>query len=185
VVAKQINATPLSGTVLVQLPGTKTFEPLSVARQIPVGSIVDARKGRVRITVAGKKPGTFFSAEFYEGVFQVTQLSSALVSIKLVLGSFKGCPTGRASAAAKKKGPTTVVRHLWSSGTGPFRTTGRFATATIRGTTWLTADRCDGTLIKVTQGAVTVRDLTRKGHNSIVVRARHQYLARAPRPKRG
>src|SRR5207248_1691296 len=41
-----------------------------------------------------------------------------------------------------------------------------------------TADRCDGTLVKVVKGAVTVRDFVRR--HSVVVRARHQYLARAP-----
>jgi hypothetical protein len=64
---------------------------------------------------------------------------------------------------------------------GKFRTKGRYASATIRGTKWLTDDRCDGTLVRVVKGAVTVRDFVRR--KSLVVRARHKYLARAPRAR--
>lgn len=182
VLARAVNVTPVSGTVLVRLPGQTTFQPLSEERQIPVGSIVDARKGRVRIRVAGRTPGTFFSADFYEGVFQVTQLSSALVSVKLVFGSFKSCGRGAARAAAGKKSKKEV-RHLWASGSGPFRTVGHYATATLRGTTWLTADRCDGTLVRVTNGRVAVRDLVKK--RNVTLRAGQRYLAAAPVRKKG
>ena len=41
---------------------------------------------------------------------------------------------------------------------------------------WLTADRCDGTLVRVAKGSVTVRDLVKR--KSRVVRARKSYLAR-------
>jgi hypothetical protein len=44
---------------------------------------------------------------------------------------------------------------------------------------WLTADRCDGTLTRVTRGRVAVRDFRRK--RTVVVRAGKSYLARAPR----
>ena len=67
------------------------------------------------------------------------------------------------------------VRRLWGSGKGSFRTKGRYATASIRGTTWLTSDRCNGTLIRVTQGAVTVHDLVKK--TNVVVTKGHSYLA--------
>jgi len=74
-----------------------------------------------------------------------------------------------------------VIRHLWGDAKGAFRTKGRYASATIRGTKWLTADLCDGTLIRVAKGSVTVRDLVKR--RSLVVRARHQYLALAPQKK--
>jgi hypothetical protein len=60
---------------------------------------------------------------------------------------------------------------------GRRRTKGRYATATIRGTTWNTIDRCDGTLIRVTQGRVLVTDLKTK--RKIAVRAGRSYLAKA------
>jgi hypothetical protein len=47
----------------------------------------------------------------------------------------------------------------------------------VQGTEWLTEDLCDGTLIKVTRDKVQVTDLVR--HRHLLVRAGHQYLARA------
>jgi hypothetical protein len=43
----------------------------------------------------------------------------------------------------------------------------------------MVADRCDGTLTKVTEGAVAVRDRVR--HKTVLVKAGHSYLARARR----
>ena len=52
------------------------------------------------------------------------------------------------------------------------------------GKLWLTEDRCSGTFARVTDGAVVVRDLTRR--RSVVVRAGHSYLApRGPHLARG
>jgi ferric-dicitrate binding protein FerR (iron transport regulator) len=47
---------------------------------------------------------------------------------------------------------------------------------TVRGTTWYVADRCDGTLTRVTAGSVAVRDLHR--HRTVIVHAGHRYLAK-------
>ena len=45
------------------------------------------------------------------------------------------------------------IRRLWGSDSGGrFRTYGRHSQATVRGTRWLTEDRCDGTLTRVTAG---------------------------------
>jgi hypothetical protein len=72
------------------------------------------------------------------------------------------------------------VRRLWGrDGGGRFRTFGRHSHATVRGTRWLTVDRCSGTFTRVTQGAVVVRDTVRR--RSVLVRAGHSYLARRPR----
>jgi hypothetical protein len=49
----------------------------------------------------------------------------------------------------------------------------------VRGTIWLTEDRCDGTLTRVKRGVVAVQDFgTRK---TKLVRAGKSYLARAKR----
>jgi hypothetical protein len=151
--------------------------PLPDAEQGPVGTIVDARKGTVRLFSVGTK-GRIQSALFFEGVFQVLQKpGQALTQLKLFGGSFAGCPKpSRARTAAKRK-KTSSVRHLWGSGSGQFRTVGRFASATIRGTKWLTDDRCNGTLIRVTAGSVTVRDLKRK--KTLVLKKPKSYLAPA------
>ena len=70
------------------------------------------------------------------------------------------------------------VRRLWGRDSGgSFRTHGRHSQATVRGTRWVTVDRCDGTLTSVRQGAVSVRDFVR--HRTVLVRAGHSYLARS------
>src|SRR3954454_24255343 len=174
---KSGNAQPVTGTVLVELPGTTKFIPITDVTTIPVGSIVDVRHGRVHITIdiGGGKTA---SADFFEGVFKFLQprvkKGKPIARLVLVGGSFNGCPRVRGAGAAKKP---KSIRHLWGEGSGPFRTEGRFASAAIRGTTWDTDDRCDGTLVKVTKGAVTVNDFGTK--KNVVVKAGHQYLARA------
>lgn len=100
----------------------------------------------------------------------------------LVGGNFEVCKAraaGRAFAASKSS--TRVIRQLWGVAKGQFRTKGRYASATVRGTKWLTADRCDGTLIRVAAGAVSVRDFVK--HRSRTLRAGRHYLARAPRER--
>jgi hypothetical protein len=90
-------------------------------------------------------------------------------------GSFKPC--GRAARAGAVAAKTKVIRNLWGAGSGKFRTKGRYASAAIRGTTWDTIDRCDGTLIKVTKGKVVVTDF--KKHKTITLKAGQSYLAKA------
>jgi ferric-dicitrate binding protein FerR (iron transport regulator) len=80
-------------------------------------------------------------------------------------------------AKKKKKGPKSVLGKLWGSGKGKFRTDGKYSSATVRGTIWLVADRCDGTLTKVRRGVVSVRDIKRK--KTVKVKAGHSYLASA------
>ena len=46
----------------------------------------------------------------------------------------------------------------------------------MRGTRWLTEDRCNGTLTRVERGTVTVRDFAKK--RNVTVRAGKQYFAR-------
>jgi hypothetical protein len=67
---------------------------------------------------------------------------------------------------------------VWGSGKGHFRTKGRYAAATVRGTLWLTLDRCDGTYILVKRGKVEVRDLVKR--KTVLLTPGKSYLA-APR----
>ena len=83
-------------------------------------------------------------------------------------------PRRRARRALK-----SVLGKLWGNGKGKFRTTGKYSSATVRGTIWLVEDRCDGTLTKVRRGVVSVRDIKRK--KTVKVKAGHSYLARAQR----
>ena len=80
---------------------------------------------------------------------------------------------------ARKAKPRT--RHLWGNGRGSFRTRGRYASATVRGTKWLVTDTCSGTLTVVRRGTVVVRDFVRR--KNVTVRAGKRYLARAGKKK--
>ena len=95
--------------------------------------------------------------------------------------SFDSCLPGRRRASDKASAALSrrTIRRLRARARGRFRTRGRNSTATVRGTIWITADRCDGTLTKVKRGKVVVRDFRRQ--RTIPVRAGKSYLARAPR----
>lgn len=167
---RSMTGRPVSGTVLVRPPGTNRFQPLRLGTPLPVGTVVDARRGRVRLTATSGGAG--YTADFYAGVFRLAQRSrrGATADLELSGGSFRRCPAGLRGAAAAKR-----IRQLWGDGNGRFRTIERFSSATIRGTTWLTEDRCDGTLTRVTRGSVSVRDFVRR--RTVVVRAPRSYLA--------
>jgi hypothetical protein len=159
----------VSGTVRVKLPGSKTFVTLGQGQALPIGTLVDARKGTIQLTATSGTAA--YSANFFEGRFKLAQKkrSGSTADLKLFGGSFKGCP--RAPRAAKTKS----VRHLWGEGAGKFRTVGRFSSASVRGTKWLTDDQCTGTLTRVVAGSVLVRDFAKK--RNIVVTAGHRYFA--------
>jgi sugar lactone lactonase YvrE len=169
------NAEPAGGTVRVKTPGSNQFVLLSLAQQIPIGSIVDVTKGTITLTTTAGATTTQ-TATFFAGVFKLAQDKSAapVTELQLFGGNFKkACGTsGRAVASADKK---KVVRQLWGVGKGRFRTKGRYSSAAIRGTEWLTQDRCDGTLVRVKAGSVTVRDFVRE--QTVIVKAPKSYLS--------
>ncbi|HEX6022584.1 MAG TPA: hypothetical protein VFZ00_11355, partial [Solirubrobacter sp.] len=166
-------ARPTRGTVLVRRPGSNEFVELDGSESIPMGSTIDAKRGRVRITAETRPGRPPQRAEFYEGIFRITQ-TRTLVDVRLV-EELAPCP--RKASAAQKRKPKS--RRLWGTGKGRFRTTGKYSAATVRGTTWLVKDSCAGTLTRVTQGVVAVRDKRLK--KTILVRKGKRYLARARR----
>ena len=116
------------------------------------------------------------------GVFAVRQPHSGCGRVDVYLrgGSFKRCarPARRGGARRASASKTRRVRRLWGRDSGgKYRSHGRHSHATVRGTRWLTEDRCDGTFTRVTHGTVLVRDYKR--HRSVLVRAGHSYLAKA------
>ena len=168
----------VKGTVRIKLRGGE-FVNLEETAAIPIGATLDTKKGTLRLVTSDAAGGTQ-TGDFYEGVFKLTQKKgSALTDLKLAGSSFKGCPRVRRARASKKKKSSSSVRHLWGKSSGKFRTSGKYATATVRGTTWKTDDRCDGTLVRVTDGSVTVRDKARR--RNVVVREGRRYLARKRR----
>jgi hypothetical protein len=165
-------AAPAGGTVLVKVPGSRSFQPLSAVTALRNGAEIDVRKGRVTLTSiprAGAAPET---ADFYGGVFVLTQ-RRGITDVRLS-EPLDGCPkAGAGAAAAKAKAKT---RKLWGDGKGAFRTTGRYSAATVRGTRWLVQDTCATTLTRVTQGVVAVRDFAKK--RTRLVRQGQRYTAR-------
>ena len=171
VAGQSVNALTKSGTVKVKLPGTNAFVVLGDGQQIPVGTIVDARKGRVTLVAASNKSGGTATSDFYDGVFKVGQTKGSKPITTLKLVEKLSCPKrGKASVAAKRK-----KRRLWGDGKGRFRTQGSYSSATVRGTRWLTEDTCTSTVTRVVRGSVTVRDLAGK---TVIVRAGKKYVAK-------
>ena len=174
VVGVSVNVAPVSGVVRVRLRGTNRFVNLARLRNVPVGSELDVTRGRVRLTSAAGNRRTQTSI-FYAGRAVVRQPRVRTPFTNLQLSGPLSCPRRSAASADAPKPPR--VRRLWGNGKGRFRTLGRYAGATVRGTIWLTEDRCDGTLIRVRQGRVDVRDNVR--NRTIRLRAGQSYLARA------
>jgi hypothetical protein len=145
--------------------------------KLPFGSLVDLVHGTITMTTS---VGTLRAA----GVGHITAAFVLLrtrvdgkpyVQLRLAEGDFSVCPT-RATAGVSS-GSTTVVRALWGNGKGNFQTRGRFAAATVRGTHWLTDDRCDGTWTHVVAGVVGMTDF--KTGKTVLVPAGHTYLVHA------
>jgi FG-GAP-like repeat len=171
---------PKSGTVLIKRPGSKAYVRIAANTAIPVGSTIDARKGRVTIT-ADEGGGKLAVADFYDGIFKVTQSKTGTRLTTLTLVEKLSCPArgkrSSASASAKKKGPSS--RKLWGDGKGSFQTKGEYSAATVRGTKWLVQDTCSTTLTRVARGVVSVRDFVKD--KTVTVRAGKSYTARRKR----
>lgn len=169
---------PVSGTVLGHPPDDPNFRRIvGVANLVP-GWTFDVTHGRVALTTAAGG-GNVQSAQAYEGFFTALQSAgSAVTDLKLRSGNFDQlCGSGGVDVARASANPKSV-RHLWAKGKGKFRTVGRFASASIRGTEWETDDRCDGTLVTVKTGAVNVFDQSLQ--KTVTVSAPNNYLAKAP-----
>ena len=196
---RTVGARVVSGTVRVAIPGSAaprggrakasqkglTFVPLQGTRQIPVGSFLDTKRGTVELVSATGSGSKTQSGRFNAGLFQVLQSrkrsAKGLTELRLKGSGFNRCRTRGAAAGDARAAQLSrrTIRRLRASARGRFRTRGRHSAATVRGTVWTTADRCDGTLTQVKRGKVAVRDLRRK--RTVVVKAGKSYLARAPR----
>jgi uncharacterized delta-60 repeat protein len=182
VLGQQGVARPLSGIVRVRLPGTRRFVRITDLTAIPNGTEIDVRKGRIFIAVLRNASGRLDGAAFFGGRFFFRQGAGPrpITRLKLSGGSFDDCTVRAQSASlatiASVKGGTGTrkkrrVRKLWGDGRGRFRTRGRYGAATVRGTRWLTLDRCDGTKVRVVNGKVAVTDLARPSRRPKIVRA--------------
>ncbi|HEY1776940.1 MAG TPA: hypothetical protein VGG41_12335, partial [Solirubrobacteraceae bacterium] len=168
ILQQSADLSPVSGTVLIKLPGSNTFVPLTNPLDVPDGAIIDATQGTVSLTTQ-LPDGTYQTGQFYSGEFSVSQNKHGTVNAKLAGGSFAACkgkskkgktkhgkPKRGAEAAGAAKKPNTVVRQLWGNAHGNYTTKGRYGSASVSGTIWLTQDRCNGTFFKALKDDVYV-----------------------------
>jgi hypothetical protein len=190
----RFNARPLAGEISVRLPGADTFVPMPSVTQLPMGTRVDSRAGRVAITTTGNtqsKPVQ--TADFYDGVFEVTQSASTKATMRLRgpidcavgKGGKKGKKGKRkdgkrsASASAPRAQAAAGGRRVWGSGRGNYATRGRRGAGVVRGTTWSAQDRCNGsTVLEVTEGTIEIDDFGKKGDPNAVITAPGRYVAK-------
>jgi hypothetical protein len=195
----------LSGEVFVKLPAPASasrrlaqaapipgFVPLKGAATLPVGSVVDARKGTLSLTstVDGRRIGR-------GGRTQTATLSAGIFAIRqrrLAEGSHTRIPTdlalkgppgashaclGSPDSGPIKGLPRNPIRSLTARVTkGVFRVLGGAGIVTATRATWSTQDLCAGTRTIVGKGRVRVLDIahqttaTVSSGRSLLVRAR-------------
>jgi hypothetical protein len=207
VLGKTANVAPVSGIVYVELPVGATlasfspsalplqafaaltkgraFIPLTEARQIPFGSILDTSAGVAHITTASvaSARGKLQFGDFGAGIFKLLQRrrQRGLTELDIIdnHSARQVCASkGKRARAASGHPSSKVLGHLRANSHGHFTARGQFSAATVRGTVWGVLNRCDGTLTRVTRGVLSVRDFRLR--KTITLFTGQSYLARAP-----
>jgi Ca2+-binding RTX toxin-like protein len=171
------------GAVVLRLPGATPFVTVPRRVEAPLGSTLDASKAALRVVTTTRRGGPVQQASLRGGKFTALQpRGRSVTQLRLAGGDFSRC---RAPAANRKKVRrrlrTTIEKKKTPRGEKErgrqYTVVGRHSIAGAEGTTWWTEDRCDGTLTRVIDGTVSVRDLRR--HRTVRVSAGHSYLAPA------
>ena len=140
---------PISGKIFVILNGT--LIPLSTKAGLTTGTTIDALQGTLQLTTATGKGLATQTGTFGGAVFKATQTRSGplkgLTTLTLVNNAFQGAPsfascTAQSGAGGSAAAASTKVLQLLHAkdNHGKFRTKGRYAAATTRGTVWSIAD---------------------------------------------
>jgi hypothetical protein len=187
VLGERETVTLLAGSVAVRLAGTSEFIPLTGTLSVPDSSEIDAREGRVGITVATSSPGATSGAEAFQGRFVLHQEPTPPAATTFTLSeALPGCvrrhrPKVKHSALLARElgGRRSRTRRLWVSDRGgSWGTNARYVSTTVEGTRWLTVDQCRKSKVKVAQGVVLVHDLIH--HREVTVEAGEEYVAAKP-----
>ena len=186
-VAGQTAAATVSGGVVLIKTGT-TYQPLTGATSVPIGSTIDARKGTVTITTAadslpaGDPRHRLQTGTFSAGIFAIKQQAERhrdQVPPADVL--LRTAPHAIAHARCTRTGPPTkgIVRMLHGVVKGAYRVLAGASTTALTHGTFTVQDRCDGTLTHLTRGHATVT-ITRGRHRHRTLRlsAGQSYLAK-------
>jgi hypothetical protein len=114
-----------------------------------MGATLDATHGRVRVRTSAGPGEPLNNGVFWQGAFKISQARKpgGLTDLTLVGGDLRNCAGGARASRV-------VQRRLWGDAHGHVRTHGHNGSGTVRGTKWLTEDRCDGTLTAVKRGTV-------------------------------
>jgi hypothetical protein len=174
VLGRKVVVKAKQGRVRVKTPGAPAFRPLTTDTRVPVGSVVDARRGRVRLRSATDAAGHVQTGTFSGGRFKVRQAATPGGLTKIVLRGRIDCRARTAASISRRR---RHRRRLWAvDAGGAFATIGLDSITTVRGTRWLTEDRCSGTLTRVVRGTVVVRE--RATGRRFVLHAGDRHLAR-------
>jgi Ca2+-binding RTX toxin-like protein len=162
----------------LRLPRGRRFFPLAQTVKIPIGSTIDPPEGGVvRLTTASDREGGRKLVSASGGPFTVRQRAGRRAVTRLWLsGRLPDCRNGEQQTARRARPPRKL--RISEKGEGRVEVHGRYSIGGSFGTSWITEDRCDGTLTTVRRGAVRVRDL-RRGR-TVLVRPGHPYLAKKP-----
>jgi Ca2+-binding RTX toxin-like protein len=169
------------GQLSLRLPGTPRFIPVQERLVIPLRATVDARRGTARVVTAATRRAPIQAGTFTSGRFRVDQTRGRrpVTVLRLTGGNLGRCPRAGATWPGAAYAAQAPRRRLWGrvgKRRGRYRTRGNHSSGTVRGTVWLTEDRCDGTLTRVARGTVAVRDFGLR--RTVLVRAGEGYLAR-------
>ena len=199
---KNFNISPVSGLILVKIHGV--FIPLTEVTQIPKNTVINALNGTLSLVTAGgshpaadvaakkgkgkKGKTTTQSGTFGGAIFKISQATGGankgLATLTIVENAFKGAPSysqctkHKAADATAAKASSKTLQLLKSSAKGKFSTKGKYSAATVLGTKWTVADRCDGTLTHDQTDSVKVTDFVH--HKTITLHAGQSYLAKKP-----
>lgn len=197
------NVAVLSGTVFIRLPGhhaadgpggpAGSFVPLKGETvSVPVGSMIDARKGVLRLaTSADYRSASDPRHHVQTGTFSVAIFTIKQLTTRQALARARaqhqrrltGIPStdlqlvtpggAVANARCRRAGPPGkgIVRAFSGEGKGLYRTFAANSITTVRSATWIVKDRCDGTLTEVGRGSATVTPTHGKHPHPVTVRS--------------
>jgi Ca2+-binding RTX toxin-like protein len=167
---------PTGRTVLLRLRGADGFVPVPGPVEVPLGTTLDARRGTLRVVTTRGRRGGVQQGSIGGGRFSVlAPRGGSVTRLRLVGGDLAKC---RSRGANPKKVRRKLRARVGERRPGAYEVVGEHSIGGAAGTTWVTEDRCDGTMTRVIEGTVRVRDLPR--HRTVIVRAGHRYLARVP-----
>ena len=109
-------------------------------------------------------------AIFSQGVFKLFQDNNHPFTTEARLTGGTSCGSGKAKAPAKRRVLDVLAKR------GRHRSRGRRGAGTVRGTHWLTEDKCKGTKFSVFEGRVRVEDFAR--NRKVTLDAGESYFAR-------